>query len=52
MAGVFKAEEDCLKKARLILENHFIELEPERWFKTDPSQESIGEWRRMEENGM
>ena len=47
MAGVLKAEEDCLKKARLILRSHGIELEPEMWLKTDPSQNSVQEWRRV-----
>ena len=42
-----KQRRTVLKQARLILENHGKELEPERWFKTDPSQESIGEWRRV-----
>ena len=40
-----KQRRTVLKEARLILENHGIELEHEMWFKTDPSQESIGEWR-------
>ena len=35
------------KQARLILGNHRIKMEPERWFKTDPSQDSIVEWRRV-----
>ena len=42
-----KQRRTILNEARLILENHCIELEPERWPKTDPSQESIGEWRRV-----
>ena len=47
MAGVLKVEEDCLKEARLILKSHGIELEPEMWLKTDPSHNSIREWRRV-----
>ena len=47
MAGVLKAEEDCLKRKKLILGSHGIELEPEMWLKTDPSQKSVGEGRRV-----
>ena len=36
-----------LKEARLILEEHCIELEPERRLRTGPSKESVGEWRRV-----
>ena len=36
-----------LKEARLILGSHSIELEPEMRLKTDPSQKSVGEWRRV-----
>ena len=47
MAGVLKAKEDCLKKARLTLGGYLIELELEMWLKTDPSQNCIREWRRV-----
>ena len=36
-----------MKEARLILGSHGIELEPEMWLKTDPSQNSVSEWRRV-----
>ena len=36
-----------MKEARLILGSHGIELEPEMWLKTDPSQNSVREWRRV-----
>ena len=36
-----------LKEARLILESHCIKLEPEMWLKTDPSQKSVREWKRV-----
>ena len=36
-----------MKEARLILGSHRIELEPEMWLKTDPSQNSVREWRRV-----
>ena len=42
-----KQRRTVLKEARLILRNHGIELEPEMWLKTDPSQKSVREWRRV-----
>ena len=36
-----------MKEARFILGSHEIELEPEMWLKTDPSQNSVREWRRV-----
>ena len=36
-----------MREARLILGSHGIELELEMWLKTDPSQNSIREWRRV-----
>ena len=42
-----KQRRTVLKEARLILESHSIELELEMWLKTDPSQKSVGEWRRV-----
>ena len=36
-----------MKEARLILRSHGIELEPEMWLKTDPSQNNVREWRRV-----
>ena len=42
-----KQRRTVLKEARLILGSHRIELELEMWLKTDPSQESVGEWRRV-----
>ena len=42
-----KQRRTVLKEARLILESHCIELEPEMWLKIDPSQKSVGEWRRV-----
>ena len=47
MAGGLKAEENCLEVARLILGSHGRELEQEMWLKTDPSQNSVREWRRV-----
>ena len=38
-----KQRRTVLKEARLILKSHGIELEPEMWLKTDPSQNSVGE---------
>ena len=42
-----KQRRTVLKEARLILGSHGIELEPEMWLKTDPSQNSVREWRRV-----
>ena len=42
-----KQRRTILKEARLILKSHGIELEPEMWLKTDPSQNSVREWRRV-----
>ena len=42
-----KQRRTILKEARLILKSHGIELEPEMWLKTDPSQNSAREWRRV-----
>ena len=42
-----KQRRTVLKEARLILRSHGIELEPEMWLKTDPSQNSVREWRRV-----
>ena len=42
-----KQRRTVLKEARLILRSHGIELEPEMWLKTDPSQNSAREWRRV-----
>ena len=36
-----------LKEARLILGSHGIEVELEMWLKTDPSPNSVREWRRV-----
>ena len=36
-----------MKEARLILESHGREQEQEMWLKTDPLQNSVGEWRRV-----
>ena len=44
MAGVLKTEEDCLKRSHI---DNGIKLELEMWLKTDPSQKSVGEWRRV-----
>ena len=38
-----KQRRTVLKEARLILGSHGIELEPEMWLKTDPSQNSVRE---------
>ena len=40
-----KHRRTVLKEARLILEDYCIELEPERWLKTD--SECVEEWRRV-----
>ena len=42
-----KHRRTVLKEARLILGSQRIELEPEMWLKTDPSQNSVREWRRV-----
>ena len=42
-----KQRRTVLKEARLILGSHGVELELEMWLKTDPSQKSVGEWRRV-----
>ena len=42
-----KQRRTVLKEARLILRSHGIELEPEMWLKTDSSQNSVREWRRV-----
>ena len=42
-----KQRRTVLKEARLILGSHGIELEQEMWLKTDPSQNSVREWRRV-----
>ena len=42
-----KQRRTVLKEARLILRSHGIELQPEMWLKTDPSQNSVREWRRV-----
>ena len=42
-----KQRRTVLKEARLILGSHGIELESEMWLKTDPSQNSVREWRRV-----
>ena len=42
-----KQRKTVLREARLILGSHGIELELEMWLKTDPSQNSIREWRRV-----
>ena len=42
-----KQRRTVLKEARLILQSHGVELELEVWLKTDPSQNSVGEWRRV-----
>ena len=43
-----KQRRTVLKEARLILGSNGLELEPEMWLKTDPSQNSE---KRMEESG-
>ena len=42
-----KQRRTVLKEAGLILGSHGKELEPEMWLKTDPSQNSVREWRRV-----
>ena len=42
-----KKRRTVLKEARLILGSHGIELEPEMWLETDPSQNSVREWGRV-----
>ena len=42
-----KQRRTVLKEARLILGSHGLELELEMWLKTDPSQNSVTEWRRV-----
>ena len=42
-----KQRRTVLKEARLILRSHGIELKPEMWLKTYPSQNSVREWRRV-----
>ena len=42
-----KQRRTVLIEGRLILESHCIELEPEMWLQTDPSQNSVREWRRV-----
>ena len=42
-----KQRRTVLKEARLVFGSHGIELELEMWLKTDPSQNSVREWRRV-----
>ena len=42
-----KQRRTVLKEARLILGSHGIELEPEMGLRTNPSQSSVREWRRV-----
>ena len=42
-----KQRRTVLKEGRLILGSHGIELAPEMGLRTDPSQSSVREWRRV-----
>ena len=42
-----KQRRNVSKEARLIFGSHGKELEPEMWLKTDPSPNSVREWRRV-----
>ena len=42
-----KQRRTVLNEARLILGSQGIKLEPKMWLKTDPSQNSVREWRRV-----